>query len=74
MELIQHLATRIVMGMRELPYGSRLPRLNIFSLHRRRHRGVPILSLNAYHGYIDAIVKSTLVFHEAPSPSSWLAA
>ncbi len=44
MERNQRLATRIVKGMRELPYGDRLRRLNIFSLELRRLRGDLILA------------------------------
>ncbi len=39
MERLQRLATRMVKGMRELPYEERLRRLNLFSLERRRLRG-----------------------------------
>ncbi len=50
MERIQRLATRLVIGMRELPYEDRLRRLNIFSLERRRIRGELILAYNTLHG------------------------
>ncbi len=38
MERLQCLATRMVKGMRELPYEDRLRRLNTFSFERRRLR------------------------------------
>ncbi len=53
MERIQRLATRMVKGMRELPYEDRLRRLNIFSLERRRLRGDLILAFNLFHGRLD---------------------
>ncbi len=53
MERIPHLATRMVKGMRELPYEDRHRRLDIFSLERRRLRGGLILAYNIFHGRID---------------------
>ncbi len=53
MERIQRLATRMVKGMRELPYGDRLRRLNIFSLERPRLRVDLILAYNIFHGLLD---------------------
>ncbi len=64
MERIQRLATRMVKGMRELPYEDRLRRLNIFSLKRRRLRGDLILAYNIFHGYLDL---PRAGFFEAPS-------
>ncbi len=48
MERRQRLATRMVKGMRELPYEDRLRRLNIFSLERRRLSGGLILAYNIF--------------------------
>ncbi len=53
MECIQRLATRMVKGMRELPYEDRLRRLNIIFLERRRRRGDLILAYNIFHGRLD---------------------
>ncbi len=53
MERIQRLATRMVKGMRELPYGERLLRLNLFSLERHRFRGDLIFAYNIVHGRLD---------------------
>ncbi len=53
MEHIQRLATRMVKGMRELPYENRLRRLNIFSLERHRLRGDLSLVYNVFHGRLD---------------------
>ncbi len=49
MKRIQRLATRLVKGMRELPYEERLRRLNLLSLERRRLRGDLILTYNIFH-------------------------
>ncbi len=49
MERLQRLATRMVKGMRELPYEVRLRRRNIVSLERRRLRGDRILAYNIFH-------------------------
>ncbi len=64
MERIQRLATRMVKGMRELPYEDRLRRLNIFSFERRRLRGDLILAYNIFHGRLDL---PRAEFFEAPS-------
>ncbi len=48
-ERLQRLATRMIKGMRELPYEDRLRRLNIFSLERRRLHGDLILAYNVFH-------------------------
>ncbi len=53
MERLQRLATRMVKGMRELPYEGRLRRLNLFSRERRRLRGDLILAYNIFHGRLD---------------------
>ncbi len=50
MERIQRLASRMVIGMRELPYEERLRRLNLFSFERRRLRGELTLAYNIFHG------------------------
>ncbi len=49
----QRLITRMVKGMRELPYEDRLRRLNIFSLESRRLRGDLILAYKIFHGRLD---------------------
>ncbi len=53
MERMQRLATRMVKGMRELPYDERLRRLNLFSLERCRLRGDLILAYNIIHGRLN---------------------
>ncbi len=53
MERMQRLATRMVKGMRELPYEERLRRLKFFSLERRRLRGNLIFAYNIFHGRLD---------------------
>ncbi len=52
MERLHRMATRMVKGMRELPYEERLHRLNLFSLERRRLRGDLILAY-IFHGRLD---------------------
>ncbi len=50
MKRIQRLATRMVKGIRELPYEERFRRLNLYSLERRRRRGDLILAYTIFHG------------------------
>ncbi len=64
MERIQRLATRMVEGMRGLPYENRLRQLNIFSLERRRLHGELILAYNILHGRLDL---PQAEFFEAPA-------
>ncbi len=64
MERIQRLATRMVKGIRELPYEERLRRLNPFSFERRRLRGDLILAYNIFYGRLDF---PRVVFFEAPA-------
>ncbi len=63
MERIQHLATRMVKGMRELTYEERLRRLNTFSLERHRLRGDLILAYNMFHGRLDLPAAEFLMRH-----------
>ncbi len=53
MDRIQRLATRMVKGMRELPYEERLRRPNLSSLERRRLREDLIPAYNIFHGRLD---------------------
>ncbi len=53
MESIQRLVTRMVNGMRDLPYESRLRRMSTCSLERRWLRGDIILAYNTFHGRFD---------------------
>ncbi len=64
MQRIQRLATRLVKGMRELPYEDRLRRLNIVFLERHRLLGNLILAYNMFHGRLDMPWGE---FFEAPS-------
>ncbi len=53
MERLQRLATRMVKGLRELPYKDRLRRLNTFPLERRWLRGDLILAYSIFHGRLN---------------------
>ncbi len=64
MKRIQRLATRMVKGMRELPYEDQFRRLNIFSPERRRLRGGFILAYDIFHGRLDV---PQAEFFEAPA-------
>ncbi len=53
LERIQRLATRLVTGMRHLPYGERLQRLGLQSLQRRRLRDDLITAFKIFKGLLD---------------------
>ncbi len=71
MEHIQHLATRMVKGMRESPYEDRLRQLNIFSLERHRLRGDLILAYNTFFLSLTLIftyhLAVLLIFAQSPT-------
>ncbi len=64
MERIQRLATRMVKGMKELPYEERIRRVNLFSLERRRLRGDLIFAYSIFHERLDLLL---VEFFEAPA-------
>ncbi len=64
MERKQRLATRMVKGMRKLPYDERLRRLNLFSIERRRLCGDLIFAYNIFHGRLHF---PQAAFFEAPA-------
>ncbi len=53
LERIQRLATRLVTGMRHLPYEERLQRLGFHSLQRRRLRDDLITAFKIFKGLLD---------------------
>ncbi len=53
LERIQRLATRMVTGMRHLPYEERLQRLGLHSLQRRRFRYDLITTIQIFKGLLD---------------------
>ncbi len=53
LERIQRIATRLVTGIRHLPYGERRQRLDLYSLQRRRLRADQITSFKIFTGLLD---------------------
>ena len=51
LEKVQHRVTRMVPGLKRLPYEDRLRRLDIYSLTARRLRGDLIETYKLLHGY-----------------------
>ncbi len=53
LEAAEHHETRLVRGLRHLPYEERLRQLNLFSVERRRLRADLTLAFTIYKGEVD---------------------
>ncbi len=53
LERVQSLRTRLVRGLRHVPYEKRLRQLNLFSMERRRLRADLILAFQVFKGEVD---------------------
>ncbi len=66
LDSVQLLATRLVRGLRHVPYEERLRQLKLFQLERRCLRADLILAFKIFKGEVD--LSSPDLFHRSPKP------
>ena len=64
LEAVQRRMTKMIHGLRSLPYGERLRRLNLHSLERRRVRGDLMEVFKWIKGYNRGDINKVLIFSE----------